>query len=145
MATCSSSPQTKKSECRVLTRHLLRYNTSRKSDGQVYDAYMMITPKEFELLMELAPKIINFPDCLNQITTHDMVNGRMKETNLSSEELVAVEKNNETAYNQLAMQCTYCGGNWDMEVCHCHRYDCRQCESENFCSRCQKLRIRPNL
>ena len=63
----------------------------------------------------------------------------MKETTLTPEQLADIKENNQYAYNQLAYQCEYCGGQYDYDMCHCHRYDCR--EPDNFCSHCDELMV----
>ena len=63
-----------------------------------------------------------------------LIYGRLLETKLSPRQLRDVKENNETAYNQLAYCCEYCGVQYDYEgTCHCHRFNCRECELDNFC------------
>ena len=85
---------------------------------------------------------ITFPKCtVCQKRKHKMVDGRMKETTLTPEQLADIKENNQYAYNQLAYQCEYCGVQYDYGMCHCHRYDCRDCEPDNFCSHCDELMV----
>ena len=123
-------------------------------EGRPLTSYINFKPFEWqEFIAQLhimdsifPPSVLKpCPDCPANIifAEVDAASGRLKETRLSAEQLQAVHDNNDIAYNQLVHCCTYCGGS-DMsydESCHCHRYDCRECESENFCKTCGKCRI----
>ena len=124
------------------------------ADGAAQTSYINLRPHEWaEFLAQVLPKMDElFPpmsvdkcsDCAMEVIitpVNDM--GRSKESQLTAEELQAVEDNNEVAYNQQMHRCTYCGG-YDYsldEECHCHRVDCRACEPKNFCGACGKLMV----
>ena len=63
----------------------------------------------------------------------------MKETLLTSEQIADIKENNQYAYNHLAYQCEYCGEQYDYDMCHCHRYVCRDCELNNVYTHCDEL------
>ena len=48
--------------------------------------------------------------------------------------------------DQLAKRpCTYCGEENDGLDCHCHLYDCKFCEPNNFCSVCKGILCYPDV
>lgn len=65
---------------------------------------------------------------------------RMMDTQLTNKKLQELQDWNCHVQNQQGIVCTYCG----VEVyddCHCHRYDCKICEPDNFCSSCASLLV----
>ena len=102
-----------------------------------YDEWTMLKDKLPDITQAL-PKCLLCKDMKVKKQLHDH---RMLETKLSAKQLEDVKDNNQYAYNQLAYQCEYCGDSFDYGSCHCHRYDCRQCEPDNFCKKCQTLLV----
>lgn len=41
------------------------------------------------------------------------------------------------------VSCQYCEDRIT-SICHCHRYDCKTCEPDNFCSNCQSIIVYPH-
>ena len=70
-----------------------------------------------------------------------LTDGKMLETKLSAKALENVKEKNQYAYNQLAYLREYCGDSFEYNTCHCHRYDCTDCESDNFCTKCNELLV----
>ena len=120
------------------------HHTFKRDDGTIFDACLVITPAEFGMLLHESTNIANCLKCKNEVKACQLIDGRMKKTELSSEKLLAVELNNDNAENQLGMQCTYCGSQWEIGVCHCHEYNCIDCEPKNFCEQCNRLTVRPS-
>ena len=67
--------------------------------------------------------------------------GRMLSSNLSEQAAEGVRQNNLTSYNQMGLQCEYCGGYLYNDECHCHLHNCRKCEPDNFCTNCGILTV----
>ena len=105
-----------------------------KKDGQVKDNYINLNEEEWKQFK------IMLPIC-HEVCKVTLVDCSMVSTQLTPEELKDVKENNETAYNQLAYQCEYCGKQYDYGVCHCHLYNCRECEPANFCRHCDSLTV----
>ena len=87
--------------------------------------------------------VMKCPSCNLLKMVVPMINGRPQETTLSPEMLQDVRENNKIAYNQEMYRCEYCGG-YSHQInssCHCHRYDCRECEPNNFCATCGDVNI----
>ena len=114
----------------------------KRRDGSTFNSCVSLNFDEFQKLLDDSPQVVTCSECHNKTTAYPLVDGRLLKTKLSPGHLRAVEENNEEAYNQLAMQCTYCGGNWDIDVCHCHHYNCKKCEPDNFCKKCGQCRLR---
>ena len=78
---------------------------------------------------------------------HDMrkvvlKDGRMKDTALNPTAFQFVKDNNNDAANQLEIMCEYCGIYHGMgDLCHCHKYDCKDCEPNNFCKKCDQITV----
>lgn len=108
----------------------------------IYDTYINLNKEEWELLMQINPAIMmELPKCCTK-QKKKLIRGRMLETKLSPEHLKDVKESNEEAYNQLAYCCEYCGVQFDYEgTCHCHRYNCRECEPDNFCKHCGDVTV----
>lgn len=70
---------------------------------------------------------------------------RMKKSKLSKKQLKRVLECNAETANQLGVTCTYCGceGYMGDDNCHCHRFDCKDCEPDNFCHTCKALKVYP--
>ena len=73
--------------------------------------------------------------CSSQMKFVKLIDGRLKQTQLTPDELVEVEKHNATVENQLGIRCGYCGAQHDGD-CHCHYVNCRQCSPDCFCETC---------
>lgn len=77
-------------------------------------------------------------------TTKVTKDNKMTDTKLTKEQLDDVHDWNCGVQNQLGLMCTYCGAAGYMnDECHCHRYDCKICEPDNYCSSCSSLVIDP--
>ncbi len=75
-------------------------------------------------------------DKMTAVITH---NGRMNDTTkLKMADYIDAQECNTTVYNQMGCMCTYCGRQM-YDDCHCHRFDCKDCEPNNFCEKCNKL------
>ena len=107
---------------------------------------LLLTKESFDvpdtLLPEKAPKIReprnNCTECKDEMIAVILKDGRMKETNLSRETYKSIQESNKTVQNQLGLVCDYCGAMIYYD-CHCHKYDCRDCEPESFCKKCDGL------
>ena len=65
---------------------------------------------------------------------------KMTNTKLTKKRLEEIQEYNCEVQNQLGLMCLYCGVEGYMnDDCHCHRYDCRICEPDNFCTKCHKM------
>lgn len=73
---------------------------------------------------------------LSAVITHG--NLMHQTTKLKENVYKNVRESNETAYNQMAYLCTYCGKSI-CDDCHCHRWDCKLCEPDNFCDKCEEI------
>ena len=115
-----------------------------RAHQRVYDTYINLNKEEWKKLMEINPDILRqLPNCCTK-EKRKLFNNCMLETKLSPETLKDVKENNEEAYNQLAYQCEYCGKSFDYDgTCHCHRYNCCECEPTNFCKYCGDVTIVP--
>jgi len=107
-----------------------------KVDNKVYDTYINFNDVEWDNFKQL-PCV----GCKDKTIQKTLIDGCLLETKLTPKELKDVKENNETAYNQLAYICEYCGKNYDYGVCHCHRHNCSECEPDNFCKLCKKLLV----
>ena len=127
-------------------RRYVSFHTIRRVKDDVFDNYINLNNDEWKTFQQLTPKVsallhIPPPKCHEEKNV-TLVDGRMKKTQLDDAALADVYENNMYAYNQLGYSCEYCGGNeFYGERCHCHKYDCRECEPDNFCNGCQKLTI----
>ena len=127
-------------------------NVYKNKEGKLADSFINFSPDEWQLFLDklvemdkLFPpkKLKSCPDCVLQRVKVNEV-GRTKDTVLDDDKLKAVLDNNDTTYNQEAHRCTYCGGfdmSCDCEECHCHKFNCHECEKDNFCKTCRKLQI----
>ena len=126
-------------------RRFVSLHNTYKRQEQVYSVYINFNDEEWnEFLAALdaigvmfpPKKIEQCPDCDVVKKVVPVLGGRMKESNLTAEELESVRQSNREAYNQEALLCEYCGGNDYSGICHCHQYNCRTCEPDNFCGTC---------
>ena len=118
--------------------------------GKTCFCYINLNDDEYQELLRALDKLDQvFPPSINVVpcgachivkkVTRINALGRTCETQLTPGQLQDVRENNKTAYNQLAWCCEYCGTTpgMDMPACgHCHRYNCRECEPNNFCTTC---------
>ena len=125
-----------------------------KRDDQAFSSYINLNAEEWSCFLTaldmidkaIAPQpqeIVPCPSCCLMKTVVPVVDGRVRETILTPERLQEVRENNNIAYNQEMHQCEYCGG-YSHRIesgCHCHRYDCRECEPNNFCTTCGSVNI----
>ena len=85
-------------------------------------------------------KILPCMECRAQCKkVHVTALKRMQDTILTPEMLATVVDSNDIAYDARMQRCTFCGGYEDDDVnecCHCHKYTCRKCEPDNFCTVC---------
>jgi len=58
--------------------------------------------------------------------------GRSRKTKLGSQEFTNLLKSQ-------VIRCEYCGEEPKLGHCHCHRYDCKTCEKDSFCKRCDGI------
>ena len=113
---------------------------------RVYDTYINMNEQEWKAFKTIVPDIVkampNCSLCQDVKVKRRLFDDRMLETKLSPKRLVSVKEDNEVAYNQMAYQCEYCGQTFDYEgTCHCHRYNCRECEPDNFCKQCGDVTV----
>lgn len=123
-----------------------RYVSFHSTTSKTYDTYVNMNEEEWDMFKRLMPDITEAMQkcslCKGEKVKRKLYDGSMLKTKLSPQQLADVEENNETAYNQLAYQCTYCGQSFDYEdTCHCHRYNCRECEPDNFCKQCGDVTV----
>lgn len=131
----------------------VRFHNKYKRDDDVYSSYINLNDEEWSCFLAALDKIdvaipppediIPCPDCCLMKTVLPVCFGRMKPTMLSIERQKEVQENNKVAHNQEMYQCEYCGGySYQMESgCHCHQYNCRECEPNNFCVTCGSVKI----
>lgn len=81
-------------------------------------------------------------ECLSTKEPHVMVDGKMKATELSPEEIMKIDAENYTVQNQMALRCTFCGQQHMLD-CHCHKFDCDECSPDNFCANCGNIKFYP--
>ena len=117
-------------------KRYISFHHIRKVDKKVYDTYINMNEAEWEKFKQL-PCV----GCKDTPVQRPLFDGCLLKTMLTPKELQDVRENNETAYNQLAYQCEYCGNNYDYGVCHCHQHNCSKCEPDNFCKLCNKLLV----
>ena len=112
-----------------------------------------LSPEEWQNLVDALPffdekiptdSIVSCNACQKKtVIVHDW---KMQPTLLSEVSLAMTKANNEIAYNQQMYECEYCGGYpMAMETveCHCHGFNCRRCEPDNFCTTCGDLTVEP--
>ena len=124
-----------------------------KRDNETFSSYINLNGEEWSCFLTAldmidaaippTQQLIPCPNCCLMKTVVPVVNGRVRETILTPERLEEVRENNNIASNQERYQCEYCGGySYQIESgCHCHRYDCRECEPNNFCTTCGSVQI----
>ena len=131
-------------------RRYVSFHSIHRYKDNVYDTYINLNEEEWQNCMEAMTKITfsqanppqdDTPQC------HDMkkvvlVNQRMKKTTLNPTALKCVQDHNNETYNQLDLMCDYCGIYEHMgDLCHCHKYNCKDCEPDNFCKTCDQLTV----
>lgn len=111
----------------------ISFHHIKKIDNEVKDIYINFNKVEWEKFMSMQP----FCHDVHKVT---LSGDSMKSTELSQTQLRGVRKNNIEANNQAALKCEYCGDYSGYgETCHCHRYNCKECEPMNFCQHCDSL------
>ena len=127
---------------------------------RVFDCYINLNKQEFDKLLACVSDLstflyedkamdVNVPDTvlpekevkLRQLRDycnkcHDMTRaivvnskGRSRQTMLGAQEFLNLLKST-------GLRCHYCGEEPRQGNCHCHRFDCKKCEKDNFCKRC---------
>lgn len=116
-----------------------RYVSFHRISGN-FNTYINMNEEEWAVFKD---KVLEMPcsQCNDVKIKKQLYDGKMMETKLSAKALENVKENNQYAYNQLAYQCEYCGDSFEYNTCHCHRYNCKECESDNFCSKCDELLV----
>ena len=136
-------------------RRYVGFHNTYKRQGEVYSVYINLNDEEWSLFLTALDaidimfpprKMERCPSCAVVKQVVPLVNGRMKETKLEPDMLQSVRENNNVAYNQEMHMCEYCGGydysyNNFINDCHCHQYNCRKCEPENFCDTCGAITV----
>ena len=135
-------------------RRYVGFHNTYKRQGDVFSVYINLNDDEWaQFLAALDAIDIMFPpknmkqcpSCAVVKQVVPLVNSRMKETKLEPDDLQNVRDNNNVAYNQEMHLCEYCGGRdycYDVtNDCHCHQYNCRACEPENFCDTCGAITV----
>ena len=125
-----------------------------KRDDDTYSSYINLNSEEWSCFLAALDKIdavipprpqdiIKCPDCCLMKTVVPVCLGRMQSTTLTIEKQNDVQENNNNAHNQEMYQCPYCGDySYRLESgCHCHQYNCRECEPSNFCKTCGSITI----
>lgn len=72
--------------------------------------------------------------CLDNRIPKKMVDKRIQKTKLTVEAFNTVHMSN--AIGEELDRCDYCGRVSVFNGCHCHKYDCHECCSDNFCTGC---------
>jgi DNA-directed RNA polymerase subunit RPC12/RpoP len=111
-------------------------------DGQPHTARININEPEWDALIEqlqqmdakIAPVgVKKCPSCgSNKAVLRDP---KHLQSRLSPTEVNEVRLENVEVQNQLGVRCEDCG-HQVFEDCHCHMYNCRQCNDELFCTTC---------
>ena len=130
------------------------FHNKYKRNADVYSSYINLNDEEWSCFLAALDKIdaiipprsqeiIPCPDCRLMKTVVSVCQGRMQQTTLTIERHQEVHENNNHAHNQEMYQCEYCGGySFQPESgCHCHQYNCRECEPNNFCTTCGSIKI----
>lgn len=125
------------------------FHRCRKHEDKVFDCYINLNIEEWGEFVKHAPAISDnmyqskcrtCGDLKIGVNLHD---GRMLETRLSPSLHEIIKKENATTQNQEGLCCEYCGASALLMAaeCHCHKYDCLECEPKNFCSQCKQLTV----
>lgn len=147
-------------------KQYVSFHQRTKQGNKTYDSYINLSPDDWCKLVFSMPAVDNmmfpsFPafdvpdtllperkpklreprnycsECKDEMTAVILRNGRMKETNMTHDEYRNVKTSNKYA---LTKSCEYCGGSsFYQDVCHCHKFDCKECEPENFCKKCEGI------
>lgn len=144
-------------------KHFVSFSQKSNKNGKTYLTFINLNTSEWSAFLFALPAIdkvqegYNAPDttveanrkerkeksncslCKGMMSAVTTFNDQMKKaTKLKMKDYIDVQKTNETAYNQMAYLCTYCGSPI-YEDCHCHRFDCKDCEPNNFCDKCDEI------
>lgn len=145
----------------------VNFHTTYKKDGDVYDSYINLNDEEWDEFLKAAHEmdkiipVLNVQPCVECYMQKKVIRvstngGRMHPTTLSAEVLDVVRNTNLEAHKQQVkddeagvnnvqlFQCEYCGDyKFPIEgvKCHCHGYNCRECEPLNFCVTCGALKV----
>ena len=128
-------------------RRYVSFHSIYKWQDNVYNTYINLNEDEWQNFINACTKINLKKRAANTPTCHDMkkvvlVDGCMKKTTLNPTALQFVKDNNNSANNQLELMCEYCGLHHGMgDFCHCHKYNCKDCEPDNFCKTCDELTV----
>ena len=128
-------------------KQYVTFHQTTKQGQLIFDTYINLNTEEWRDFKRIVPDISKAlapcSTCNKEKVKRKLFAGdRMLETMLTPGQLVDVKENNETAYNQLAYQCEYCAKSWDYSgTCHCHRFNCPDCEPGNFCDECHDITV----
>lgn len=121
--------------------------------GGVNHSYVNMNNREWSRLLKVLgeiDKICPVDDilkCMTCVSLHRMVqlhNDRMQKTLLSEEAFKDVYEHNIAVSHHKLIKCEYCSRHvYTPSTCHCHRFDCHECEPENHCSDCGILLVTP--
>ena len=129
------------------------HHTWKDEEDNVHTNYINLREHEWAVFLDIVHEIdeiiptraiLPCPAChsMRKVMLVKHLGGRTQKTKLTPEQLAAVRENNAVSYNQLMLECEYCGvAMYDPERCHCHKYNCRMCESDNFCKTCGNCMI----
>ena len=117
-------------------KNYVSFKATRKVGDSVYHNYLNLNFNEWTTLMNIMPQV-KMCHTQEQVQLKDE---RVKDTLLKPTALQLVRSNNSETQNQLGLLCEYCGGSY-YNACHCHKYNCKDCEPENFCGECGELTI----
>ena len=116
-----------------------------KPDSE-YKNFINFNDKEWDSLLNQMESIKNaLVDCtecqnLKRPLVVDKETKRMGETSLPQWKVRQIEEYNVTVQNQEGIVCLYCGDEI-RDGCHCHKYDCKICEPQNFCFECDSMKV----
>jgi hypothetical protein len=107
--------------------------------GIDYKRHINFNCEEWSMLLNKLPGINKQLHCTQckKTQVHLREDGRVKFTRLNKQQYARVVAANANVQNQMGLACTYCG---DEGIgCHCHKFDCAECEPDNFCQHCEAL------
>lgn len=133
----------------------VNFHCTYRKEGKVFDTYINLKDEEWAQFSAAlddvdaifpAENVAACPECfaVKKVVHITQNGGRMHMTSLTPEMLQDVKENNAIAFNQQMYRCEYCGGyshSLDNSDCHCHIYNCRKCEPDNFCNTCSEVTI----
>lgn len=102
------------------------------------DGFAAMDTSEIEKDIRIRDIKNNCNTCKNQLKAVMTYNGKMQQCKLTKEQIKEINDGNAKVQNQLGMTCTFCGitGYYN---CHCHGFDCKRCEPDNFCEDCGEI------